>query len=453
MAQQGYSYVKRVSAAVSREDAVELEACLSMDPRAIPGGQRLMESGLSDADIDAVSSGGGRHSFPPVILSISKEMILYLQSLKNHDAKNAFRHYRGAYRVFVEDNALLGFRGGQSGWLLPTLVSMSRGVRILADETGGHDEKAQADVTGLLHTAFSACLRDRSTDPAESKKQMAMHMAVVLYKHCFKINSLKTCQDLSKVVRGGTGDAEALACRADVVGFLYFEGLLLMRSAANDKLQRAKAERTLTRALKECHYAATGNRRRILANLVPLRMRMGCLPDRELLEKHNLLIFDDFCTAISQGDLRRFSVLMKRHERTLELTDLRPHLEGCRLIAYRQVLRKIARATGTHTIPLSVVKLGFVLNGHDFDGDSLEDHGGQDQTSRESLEQQEAYRYDQLKATLATLIVQGVISGVIRSRDNKLQLSKKNPFPPLPGRSDLGRRRSPPRNAFGVGRA
>ena len=41
--------------------------------------------------------------------------------------------------------------------------------------------------------------------------------------------------------------------------------------------QRAKAERTLTRALKECHYAATGNRRRILANLVPLRMRMGKL--------------------------------------------------------------------------------------------------------------------------------------------------------------------------------
>lgn len=42
-----------------------------------------------------------------------------------------------------------------------------------------------------------------------------------------------------------------------------------------DRLQRARAEMTLTRALKECHYAAVGNRRRILANLVPLRMRMG----------------------------------------------------------------------------------------------------------------------------------------------------------------------------------
>lgn len=36
--------------------------------------------------------------------------------------------------VFVEDNAFLGFRGGQSGWLLPTLATMSRGLRVLANE-------------------------------------------------------------------------------------------------------------------------------------------------------------------------------------------------------------------------------------------------------------------------------------------------------------------------------
>lgn len=51
-----------------------------------------------------------------------------------------------------------------------------------------------------------------------------------------------------------------------------------------------------------------------------------------------------------------------------------------------------------------MVKLGFVLNGHDFSGDSRGDQDGVEQT--ESLEEQEAYRYDQLKATLATLIVQ-----------------------------------------------
>ena len=65
-----------------------------------------------------------------------------------------------------------------------------------------------------------------------------------------------------------------------------------------------------------------------------------------------------------------------------------------------------ARATDTHTIPLNVIKLGFVISGHEFDGDSDEDHGGVHQTSRENSDEQEAYRYDQLKATLATLIVQ-----------------------------------------------
>lgn len=36
-----------------------------------------------------------------------------------------------------------------------------------------------------------------------------------------------------------------------------------------------EAERKLTQALARCHKDAFGNRRRILANLVPLRMRMG----------------------------------------------------------------------------------------------------------------------------------------------------------------------------------
>lgn len=47
------------------------------------------------------------------------------------------------------------------------------------------------------------------------------------------------------------------------------------------------------------------------------------------------------------------------------------------------------------------MKLGFVLNGHEFDGDSR----GQS-LAAEDTEEQETYRYDQLKATLAALITQ-----------------------------------------------
>ncbi|CAN0394165.1 unnamed protein product [Pylaiella littoralis] len=443
-------YVKRVITALTREDGALLESCLSISPQAIPGGQRLLESRLSDADVEAACSGGGRDPVPPVVAQVCKEMLLYLQAVKNEDAKLAFQHYRGAYRVFVEDSAFLGLRGGQSGWLLPTLASMSRGVMVLAKETAVVDDKAQTDVTSLLHTAFSSCLRDRSTDPVESKKLMAMHMAVVLFKHCFKINSLKTCQGLSKNVRGGTGDAESLADRADVVGFLYYEGITLMRFAANDQQQLSDAEKTLTRALKECHCDATGNRRRILAKLAPLRMRMGCLPERGLLEKHDLLIFDDFCTSIRRGDLKRFSLLMEQHDRALELSDLRTHMEDCRLLVYRQVIKMIVAATGEHFIPLNVVKLGFVLKGHEFQTDQEPPFPG------ESAEDRDVTRYDELKNTLAALIKNRLISGVVRSKDGKLQLSKKAPFPPLPGRSNLGRgpshrrRRTSASNAFSL---
>eukprot|EP00752_Nemacystus_decipiens_P011909 g10560.t1 len=425
-----------------------LEACLNMYPEAIPGGQRLLESGLSDAAVEAAcsgrSSGGWGQDAPSAVVSLlCKEMLLYLQAVKGEKAEVAFYHYRGAYRVFVEDNALLGFRGGQSGWLLSTLATMSRGLRVLADETSIDDEKAQADVTGLLHTAFSACLRDRSTDPAESKKSMAMHMAVVLFKHLFKINNVRMCLDLSKNIRGGKGDAEGMASRADVVGFLYHEGRTIMRTIArDDQHQRAHAEQTLTRALQECDGNATGNRRRILASLVPLRMRMGCLPERRLLEKHNLLIYDDLCTAVRQGDLKMFSLLLKQHFFTLEISDLGTHLENCRLVVYRQVLKQIVAATGEHVLPLSVVKLGFVLRGHEF----LVDHP--DESLSLSIEDQELARYDELKGTLSLLINHGLIAGVIRSGNGKLQLSKKTPFPPLPGRSDRGLHRGRRRSGF-----
>ena len=55
-------------------------------------------------------------------------------------------------------------------------------------------------------------------------------------------------------------------------------------------------------------------------------------------------------------------------------------------------------ATGEHVLPLSVVKLGFVLKGHEF----LVDHP--DESLSLSVEDQELARYDELKGTLSLLV-------------------------------------------------
>lgn len=57
-----------------------------------------------------------------------------------------------------------------------------------------------------------------------------------------------------------------------------------------------------------------------------------------------------------------------------------------------------AAATGEHFIPLNVVKLGFVLKGHEFQTDQEPPFPG------ESAEDREVTRYDELKNTLASLI-------------------------------------------------
>lgn len=55
-------------------------------------------AGVGQDDVEAACSGGGRDSLPPVTVSLCREMLLYLQAVKNDDAKEAFKHYRGAFR-------------------------------------------------------------------------------------------------------------------------------------------------------------------------------------------------------------------------------------------------------------------------------------------------------------------------------------------------------------------
>lgn len=64
----------------------------------------------------------------------------------------------------------------------------------------------------------------------------------------------------------------------------------------------------------------------------------------------------------------------------------------------RCLLSYSVAATGEHVLPLSVVKLGFVLRGHEF----LVDHP--DESVGTSFEDQEEARYDELKGTLGLLI-------------------------------------------------
>lgn len=45
-----------------------------------------------------------------------------------------------------------------------------------------------------------------------------MHMAVVLYKHCFRINSLKNCKDISRSVRSLCSSARASSILGPLAG-------------------------------------------------------------------------------------------------------------------------------------------------------------------------------------------------------------------------------------------
>ncbi|CAN0076741.1 unnamed protein product [Ectocarpus sp. 12 AP-2014] len=93
-----------------------------------------------------------------------------------------------------------------------------------------------------------------------------------------------------------------------------------------------------------------------------------------------------------------------------------------------------ATATDANVLPFRVIVLGLVLRGHEFDidNDSFD--------PQQSAEERELARWDEVTFILAGLIMDGLISGVVRSRDAQLLLSKKTGFPDLPEVTETGLR-------------
>lgn len=68
-----------------------------------------------------------------------------------------------------------------------------------------------------------------------------------------------------------------------------------------------KANDSLSFALSMCPAAYTGNRRRILQALIPVRLHLGILPSRQLLRKYGLEAeYGGIVDGLRCGNLRAY---------------------------------------------------------------------------------------------------------------------------------------------------
>lgn len=167
------------------------------------------------------------------------------------------------------------------------------------------------------------------------------------------------------------------------------------------------ADEYLTYAFEHCHIQCSKNKRLILTYLVPVKMLLGFMPKQSLLEKYNLMEFWELMESVRKGDIRSLEGVMAKHEAFFIDAGIYLIVEKLKLIAYRNLFKKVYLALNTHQIPVLSLLVALQMYG-------MED-----------------IDMDETECLLANLIYEGKIKGYISYQHKKLVISKQNPFPSL----------------------
>lgn len=221
-----------------------------------------------------------------------------------------------------------------------------------------------------------------------------------LLKIYFRINKLNLCKPLIRAIDSSVyKDHFPLA---EQITYKYFVG----RKAMFDSDYKS-ADEFLSFAFRHCPARFPRNKRLILVYLVPVKMLLGYMPSRQLLEKYNVLQFHELAQALRDGNVRRFDEVIQQHESFFIECGIYLIVEKLKTIGYRNLFKKVYLIQQTHQLDLQLFMT------------ALEFVGVTDITM------------DETHCIVAMLIYDGKIKGYISHVHNKLVVSKQNPFPPL----------------------
>ncbi|CAM9154842.1 unnamed protein product [Ascophyllum nodosum] len=357
--------------------------CLSSQERDIPYGKDFVPY-LDQSHLERDCS----RRLKGALATVAAGVLRCLHASYQGKAETAHKHYIGALEALLD-----GLYVPQGIWVAPCLYRMVSEVRKLAKkadldafgmrtaaasykygEAGADGEAEEETSKSMLLTsrtimkAFRLSINDRSSDAQTSRKACALHLAIDMFKLYSDLKNLRMCNNVRGVLEQHWAVVEPMSSTADWVSYHYYVGLLKI---SEDKYKEAEAD--LEVALKHCHKDARRNKRRILNNLVPLRLRLGKYPRQELLAKYDLNHFHDFSVAISRtGDVRSFNALMAKWERVFITKGTYLLMEKCLMLVYRNLVRKIVVATEVFKLPLGLVQFAFLKMEHERDVDEIE---------------------------------------------------------------------------------
>ncbi|XP_015524099.1 PCI domain-containing protein 2 [Neodiprion lecontei] len=329
--------------------------------------------------------------------------IKVISSLNKDDALTSYAHQSAAIQSLAK---ILQLQKDEN-WMLPVMNSMCLDLRRLAlkaeaSKFGKNQKSGEVleKCAECLMSCFRVCAADNRNSEDDTKRWGMLALVNQLWKVYFRINKLDLCKPLIRIIESsGLKDQFALAQK---ITYKFFMG----RKAIFDSDYTA-ADEYLTYAFVRCHKESAKNKRLILTYLVPVKMLLGYMPKKSLLEKYNLLEFWELVEAVKRGNLRSLEEVMNKHEIFFISAGIYLIVEKLKLITYRNLFKKVYLVLNTHQIPVASLLA------------ALEMHGVDD------------VDMDETECLVANLIYEGKIRGYISHQHKKLVISKQNPFPQL----------------------
>ncbi|KAK9884866.1 hypothetical protein WA026_009088 [Henosepilachna vigintioctopunctata] len=318
--------------------------------------------------------------------------------------------YMGAYQI--QSNLIQSFTKilqmqKEENWSLPIMYTVCLDLRLLAQKAEksrvGINEKPGEileKAAECLMGCFRVCAADNRSSEEDTKRIGMLALVNQLFKVYFRINKLHLCKPLIRAIQSSPFN-ESFSLSQQIT-YKYFVG----RKAMFDSDYK-KADEYLTYAFENCHKLSKKNKRLILIYLVPVKMLLGYVPSKSVLEKYDVIQFWELVQAVSCGNLKAFDELMEIHESFFIECGIYLIVEKLKIIAYRNLFRKVYLILNTHQIPVEALQTALV-------------HLGQSDVD-----------LDETECIVGNLIYEGKIKGYISHQHRKIVVSKQNPFPPL----------------------
>jgi len=293
-------------------------------------------------------------------------------------------------------------------WALPLMYAVILDLRLFANSADaqlmrkgrGKPNELTEKAAELLMGCFRVCASDNRASPEDSKKWGMLNLVNQLFKIYFKISKLQLCKPLIRAI-------EQMPIKdkfpvAQLVTYRFYVGRKSMFES-----DYKMAEQCLMFAFERCHRQAYKNKRLVLIYLLPVKMLLGHMPKRQLLEKYDLMQFSDVAKAVRQGNIRLLNTSLQNNEMFFIKCGIYLILEKLKIITYRNLIKKVALIMKTHQLSISSFTAAFHWMGEE----DVDD--------------------DEVQCIIANLIFEDKIKGYISFQHQKLVISKQNAFPPL----------------------